>query len=509
MNVHQFPQPSTAWLQLSNGSEAPPQGLASAAAQWKPFGANESSVLVHFSHRILDGVSGMAYSADELETKIIGLLAAHDGEPVNYVANVQATCDWVVGATTVAMTANAAGTAGNVAVLNIVDPGVITGATNAAPNGNEIDVTPETNTGDNAAAEITTSGTAMTVKHYLTGYDGNGHTITFALTTASDLPLGSRVVPSAALTATSPAAGNIAVALGTAAGVTTAVLQVGESVGASGGSFKIDQKAAYIGTWANTKVRCQVVLPGTVGQTLGVTCDYDSETAPTTMSITVSLATTAEGAPDAAANTDTLVVAAVNAALAAKVILGALDWGDVLLCTKLSSAKIFSSPNAWQSMASGVNALADNTANAVAFLKTALEALPDGAGAIPNYDVTADGTGHVSGATTETFAGGGENYASVATVNDVISAMQAIAGPERQFSTEITAGDGTDVVPIGGDVLDWNDSGVDEVPGTPAKLGRLAIGFATGEETVKSVWTAFTDDPTTTQAGWVKTYTGS
>lgn len=445
----------------------------------------------------------------------------YDGEPSNYVANVQATCDWTVGSTTVSAEAIPAGAGGNLMVLNIKDPATLDPpegpsrpAATAEVNGNEIDIYPATNDGDNAEVVITTSGTAMTVKHFRTGTSGNGTTVAFALKVSDGPALDSNtesvILPSKALAARwNPGAGLLLIDQGTAAGVTAAKLTLTESVGASGGSLKIEQRAAYIGTWANNRVRCQVAMAGVSTPLSAVAAVVANK-----LEITINLATTNEGLPDNSANTEALVVAAVQAALDAAPVTfdAATDWGDVLLCSRINAgAEFFSSPNAWVTMGdgtgsntAGVNALADNTANAVAFLKTAIEALPDTG---TKFDVTADGTGHVSGGTSETFAGGGENYSPTSRVLDVIAAVEAVSS--SHFTLDVTAGDGSDVVPIGGDVLDWNSSGVDEVAGTPGKLGRLAVGFATGESTVKSVWTSMKDDPTTTQDGWVKTFTGS
>jgi hypothetical protein len=470
-----------------------------------PKGAVPEGAVSHFAHRVIDNETRKAYSADELIGRIEGVnMPPYDGEPVNYSAAVQATCDWVVGATTVAATAIPIGAAGNITVLNIKDPEGPNSPIEVIPNANEIDAYPATSAGDTAAAEITTSGTAMVVKHCLPSNEGNGRTITFAL---AKLPLdasfggGTVVLPSQALSATYDAqTKNVAVALGTAAGVTAAKLTLTESVGASGGQLKIEQRAGYIGTWANTKLSCSVALAGT-STPLSVAISGQQ--------IVINLATTGEGAPDAAANTDTAVVAAVQAAMDAHNfnIGAATKLGTALLCTRLSDgSKIFSSPNPPVTMGdgtgsntAGVDALADNTANAVAFLKTALEALPPSG---DKFDVTTDGTGHVSGANTETFAGGGLNYASTSTVNEIIAAIEALPALDHQFTLEITAGDGTDVVPIGGDVLVWDDSGVDEVLGTPATLGRLATDGT-------DVWTALKNDPTTTQDGWVKTFTAT
>ena len=79
--------------------------------------------------------------------------------------------------------------------------------------------------------------------------------------------------------------------------------------------------------------------------------------------------------------------------------------------------------------------------------------------------------------------------------------VEALPALDQQFTLEVTAGDGTDVVPIGGDVLVWADSGVNAVWGTPGVLGRIATDGT-------DVWTALKDNPTNTQDGWVKTYNG-
>lgn len=482
---------------------------------------------------LLDAVK--AFGASDMATLAAAILAqvpmgTYDGEPTNYAAPNPATAVAASYSTTltganndVVFSAKTAGSAGNDLKVVLVDPAapnqpLTTALDISTPANPTCTISLATGPGNNATAEVTTSGTAMTVKHFLTSTNGNDDTITFALRTNAITNFGtnvSAVLPSKELAATWDAGtGVLAVALGTAAGVTAAKLTLTESVGASGGSLKIEQRAAYIGSWSNNKVRCQVVLSG-ISTALSATAVVASNV----LDVTVNLATDTEGLPVAASNTDTAIVAAIQAALATVLItLGsAVNASDIFLCSVLSSSKTFSSPNAWVVMGdgtgsntAGVNALADNTANAVAFLKTAIEALPTDA---PKFDVTADGTGHVSGGTTETFAGGGASAAITTTAQDIVDIL---TDPQTVFYDVATSAlftcalKGTDTGAGVVTALSVQDlaGGLDigetsaEVLGTPATLGRLATDGT-------DVWTALTNDPTTAQAGWVKTFTAS
>jgi hypothetical protein len=307
--------------------------------------------------------------------------------------------------------------------------------------------------------------------------------------------IGTLVKPSQALSATE-SDGNIIVEVGTGTG-TTGTLTITESSGALG-TFNITQKAAYRGAWGNTKIKAQIVVSG-VSTSFGVVATLDPIEAPTALIITITLATTAEGVAIAKADTD--VVSAINTALAGVINSGApADWTSILLAATAGAGN-FNSPHPLTSMSGGVDAADDDTANAVANVKTAIENLP---AAGDKFDVTADGTGHISMVHTTpnpaVFANGGAGYASTFKCIDMITPLENTIG--LPFTVVLSAGDGEDLITLAEADVELA-GGVDYLPGTPAFLGRIAIDISDGKN---DVYTAFEDNQTVTQTGWVKTY---
>lgn len=153
-------------------------------------------------------------------------------------------------------------------------------------------------------------------------------------------------------------------------------------------------------------------------------------------------------------------------------------------------------------MSGAVDAAGDDLVN----LTSTLEAVIDGeVGTVISLKTAGTAGGHyapIAGATVFAFTGGGANPAITTTLAELKTALDG----STLIGGVVGSGDGAQVIVSGTTTL---TGGTDATLGTPGSLGQLAIGFAGSETAVKSVWTAMTHDLTPTQAGWVKTFTGS
>ena len=440
---------------------------------------------------------------------IDGGITTFDGEPVNYVAAIPAitaTAETVFGASTITTTSIEAGDLGNYRLVNLTQD--VTPTPNAPltviVDANEINVWLATDSGDPAThvLSVGAGGGTKTITTTLEddGPSGNLWTLETKLPTTSG-PFGPVILSESSLSASVDGSA-IIVSLATTA-ATPGVVSITESVVTNPGTITLSQKSPYAGTWdsAGQRVKMGIVM-GSAGGALTVSCVNSG----TQLVITITLGMNSEGLPDNAKNTDDLVAAAINTALATVTgPYGSENWTSFLLAASESEG-VFESTNLFVGMleaeggTTAVNAAiltgSANQADEVAAVIAALEGVATavvGAGA---------GNEEVSVTAESNFSGGGENFASISTVSEVVAAVNL--AENREVEMEVTAGDGADVIPLDGEPIELS-GGVDEIPavlGTPADLGRLATDGT-------DVWMALKDDPTTTQDGWVKIFTAT
>jgi hypothetical protein len=491
------------------------------ATFWRPSNCSDEppvATVSRFAQHLVDESTGAPHTPADLTARAVAaslidpdlaLYLPYDGHPADFddadsVAAVPMAVDYTAsGENKLHLVAKTAG------VLSPAPQLIITAA-NALPAGANatlgivtqaagvVTVRPKTTAGSKATCSLATSGTAMTVTHHTAGPELNGKLITRTVAT-TPTAIGSFVTPSAPLVA-SMADGEIGIALATGVG-TSGTLALEES-SAGLGKLTIKQKAAYRGAWGNTKIKAQVVVAG-VGTAFSVTATLYPLVNPTELQITVNLATTSEGVAIAVA--DAGLVAYINTALEAVTIVdGVYDFTDALLAEVVSDTKTFDSPQTWVAMSGGVDAAPDNTANAVAFVKTALELLSPDEG-VTFVDVTADGTGYLAGAGSNAFAAGGSNSIIDSDI-DALKALLNTAGSTIINATTVTGDGATKITATSAPGHITLTGGADatydpEHLGTPARAGRIATDGA-------DVWTAMKEDLTGTSTGvWVKTYT--
>ena len=89
------------------------------------------------------------------------------------------------------------------------------------------------------------------------------------------------------------------------------------------------------------------------------------------------------------------------------------------------------------------------------------------------------------------------------TEGEILSRLDDVRDYINTHSVRMIGGDTTNgtTLCVPNEISQGVNGGTDEVLGTPARLGRTATDGT-------DVWTALKDDPTTTQDGWVKTFTG-
>jgi hypothetical protein len=237
-----------------------------------------------------------------------------------------------------------------------------------------------------------------------------------------------------------------------------------------------------------------------------------------TIDITVYLSTDVDGLPEG--DSADAVAAAINSELA---LVSGLD--AVLLAQGSPAGDFVTATPGWIFMgesdggADGADAAAtgSDTAEEIATLLAGLDGIESA--------VASDEDDTVSALGTYAFEGGGENYAFTTTAADIVSAFTdpedpaynpAVAALMTCALTGSDGGAGTGA----GTVTSYaeqaltggKDIGDDQplVVGTPAVIGRLAVGFAGTDETAKSAWIATKNDPYgNVLAVWTKFITGS
>lgn len=156
---------------------------------------------------------------------------------------------------------------------------------------------------------------------------------------------------------------------------------------------------------------------------------------------------------------------------------------------------VFNTYQAWAAMAGGVDAAGDDLKNTAALIEakigeTGLATATGGSGAISVYESV-------------DFSGGGTGVAITTTLTQLKAALNAVEGGSAIIIAGAIANGSTLCTDSTTTLTGGKDIGEDaaEVLGTPGRLGRKA-NDGTDE------WTAMKNDNTTTQDGWVKTFSG-
>lgn len=509
-NPLEFPVPASAWT----GNRffiAAARSLSAIAKLWRPNGStlgNDGCTLSLVALRVVDRETGVPYSADELVARVTADTAAaiaalpasegtFDGEPVNYVAEVAATAmseTYTVDSDkTVTLTAKTLGVLSPAPKLVVTAPDALPAGANAtlaivSQAAGVVTVRPKTGPGDKATSTIAASGDDIVMRSKTAGPDGSLIEIDVALATTdcglldeSNDPIP---FPTPGVAALSCAKSGSTYTITPISGAgTPGVLTLTES-GGSEGVITITQKAAYVGAWGNAKVHATIGYGTGNSTALSVAISYD-----TTLNIAITLGTDAEGLTLPVTEAD--LVTAINGELLT------IGWDDVLLAAAGGGALgSFNTSQAQVSMADGVDAALDTTPIAVADF----ELLLTGASG-SDLEVATVGTGNwVPAITTYTFSGGGANSSIVTTLAELTTLLHD--APSTIIDCTAGAGLQTTVIEAtAGVTLTGGSNVVPAVPGTPGRLGRLATDGT-------DVWTALVENQTTTQAGWVKTFTG-
>ena len=170
--------------------------------------------------------------------------------------------------------------------------------------------------------------------------------------------------------------------------------------------------------------------------------------------------------------------------------------------------------NAGGAMANGVDAVQLTTdKNQTTAIAALIHAIGSGSGAVFSCTGAGNtGTGVVRVADNPTlisFGGGGANSAITSNLTQLAALLTA--APSTIIGGVIGVGDGdTLVIATAGETLTGGTNADAVHYGTPARLGRMAIGFATGETTAKSIWQAMFEDLDGTNVNtWEKIHAGS
>jgi hypothetical protein len=423
----------------------------------------------------------VVYDAADAATKMAGTYTVDTNKTVLLTAKVAGVLS---PAPKLVVTAAVATVDGANATLGIVSQaaGVVT-------------VRPATSAGAAAvcAFDVGAGGTGHKITTTLTttGAAGNAKRIIVALPTKADPLGGTMPIPSQAAATGTYSAPNFNILLATGTG-TKGILTMTESVINAGSyaSFKIETTAAYAGSWGNGIFFCQIYGNSVANGALSVSVD------PTY--VDVYLATDEEG--EIVPITSTTLVGIINNALTAA------GLNTKLVATVIGDGSLLFSSTAEQVlMDNGVNAAAlTSAANQATAIATLIDTLADTASSVAGTgsDVVAVGGPY-------SFTGGGLNSAITSTLADLTTLLHA--APSTIIDCAAGAGAQTSLLEAtAGVTLTGGTNAVVATYGTPAKLGRMAVGFYSTDSTVKSVWIADVDDLTGTNAAtWRKIVTGS
>jgi hypothetical protein len=419
--------------------------------------------------------------------------ATFEGEPVTYVATVEATAmseTYTVGTNkTVTLTAK---------TLGVLDPApslVIT-APNALPAGGNaslaivsqaagvVTVRPATGAGDKASASIVAaSGSTVLATWQPLVPGGNGVFISVVNGTVGQSEAAAAMEGTTTLRITlamdsgTPASAEITDASGTGDPDTVVTIHAPAT-----SQTTYNGLVVTVETQQGNSQPAAAVLTGVATLKIKLATDADGDVVPL----------------DVQAGTD---------------LTGLTGWPAGFTAT-VAHAGTLDSYNAGGAMAGGV-AMAQLTSDKNQ--ATAIAALIDAHNEISADDwagvVVGTGTHLVTVAANPSpirLDGGGANSAITSTLADLTTLLHA--APSTIIDCTAGAGLQTTVLEAtAGVTLTGGSNVVAATIGTPAvNIGRLAVGFAAGQTTVKSVWTALFADPTGTNAGtWAKTYTGS
>lgn len=401
-----------------------------------------------------------------------------DGEPTNYlVATAMAETYTVDSNKTVILTAKTLGVLDPAPKLVITAASALTTGANAtlaivSQAAGVVTVRPATGAGDKAAASIATSSTGTVLATFQTaGPGGNDKRIsvvngTVGQASATATYVSPTLTVALAMGSGTPSHMHLSDASGT--GNPTAITITAPATSQT----TYDGLVVSVETQQGNAQAAKATLTGVATLKISLATDADGDVVPLNVQVATDLT-------------------------------GLTGWPAGFTVT-VGTAGTLDSYNAGGAMAGGVAMVqlttAANQATAIAAL---IEALNDWTGVVV-------GTGShlvtvAANPTSISLAGGGANSAITSTLAQLTALLHA--APSTIIDCTAGAGSQTSLLEATAGVT--LTGGRNEVLGTPGKLGRLAVGFATGESTAKSIWTATTEDQTTTQAGWVKTTTGS
>lgn len=426
----------------------------------------------------------------EDDTNLVPLSECYDGEPTNYSAPNPAS------ASASTFTYTGAGAAGSLVltaqitgsddyILDLVDPALPDQTLSVVDDAETKTVTVNlaTGVGDKAASTIPASGDDMVLSVSTAGIAGNSVLIDAVLPTFIDPFGGLGIVPSYSISCSVLNEAYI-VLLPTDTG-TSGILTLTES-SLSAGEIVITQATDKVGEWGNQGVDASIVI-GDALSSLAVVCTSANDL----ITIAITLGADADGLPVASSDDD--LAAAIETAL--ETVNGDTDLSSFFVVTSATAGN-FDTAMATVSMVGGADPVLDATPIAVADFQLVLT------GAVgSDLEVTTVGTGnYVPLVDTHVFAGGGENAAITTTLAELKAGLLALPSTlilGGAITTGETLCEDTTITLTGG--LDIGETAA-EVLGTPAHLGRIATDGT-------DVWTALKEDPTTSQDGWVKTFT--
>lgn len=399
----------------------------------------------------------------------------YDGEPSNYVAEIAATpmseTYTVDSDKTVILTAKTSGVQSPAPKLVVSAPNALPAGANAtlaivSQAAGVVTVRPATGAGDNSAVTVGTGNGALTV----TAPDAGVYTLQVGLNTSGNTLAVSSLGVNLDI--------YLAMDTGTAAEWAITDASGGEDsliaiTGPSG--FDIDPTPFSYVTFESR------VTPGISAPLVIDESEYPN--------IVIWLPTSETG--DVVSTAASTIAAALGAFGGANFIGSDWTFTPAVLDENWDS---YNAPQGASTPAVAPAPLTDgsNSATAVA---AAIEADTD-------FTAVAGGTGADDvGVQSEVFTGGGANSTITTTLAQLTTLLNA--APSTIIGCAAGAGSQATVIEAtAGVTLTGGSDLVPAVPGTPAYLGRTATDGT-------DVWTAFTDNYTTTQNGWVKTFTGS
>lgn len=474
---------------------------------------------------VFDASTNLAKSMTKAELQVVATAAipadpadeaVFEGEPVSYVAEVAATAmseTYTVDTDkTVTLTAKTLGVLSPAPKLVITAASALPAGSNASlaivsQAAGVVTVRPATGAGD-AAAHVLLVGDGTGTKKITTtlttaGTGGNAKALEVVLPTTTS-PFGATIVLPNNTTADGVLVGDVyTVTLGTSDG-TEGTLNLVEDAPAESGSITITTAAGYFGAWGNTHVKARVDFQS--GVNLPLVTEWTITA--TDIELVIKLPTSSAGLTVAASDDDVQTAAAAALETAHNSVLNTTVDISAFLDVASDSLGNFVSSSAWVSMSGGVDPEALTSAtNQATNVASVIDAL---AGTASSVVGAGAGSEVVAVTAVANFSGGGANSAITSTLADLTTLLHA--APSTIIDCTAGAGAQTSLLEAtAGVTLTGGSNVVAAIIGTPAvNLGRRAIGFATGESTAKSVWTAMVADPTGTNAAtWVKTHAGS